>query len=122
MAGKWRSEEDFEEDFWSMAEIPVTTPPVVSDHLRAARKTQRLINSIYLDPDLYRPNSDIEDGGDKEEEEGEVKYHRFPSRGRPLKSNMRRPGGKMSENEFFKLVQSDIRQVRKKIKQQYNDD
>lgn len=104
------TEEDFENDFWSMAEIPPTSrPPPISETLRAARKNLQTLNSIYLEPEFTGDSSDKEDEDDNDSK----RFTCLPSRGRMPKTKLRRPGGKMSDSEFYRQVQLDIRQVGK---------
>lgn len=107
MAGKWYSEEDFEKDFWSMAEIKTGVRPSLQKQPSSTNSTPRknIIKSIYFDPELVTPGVD----SDKEDEE-EIIY-RVSSRGRQLNLSLRRPGGKLSDSELYKETQNAIREV-----------
>lgn len=115
MAGKWHSEKDFEDDFWSMAEIPMGSVPAakssfVSGHQTSFPNTKPVLKSIYLDRDLVYADSDKEREDDDDDDDERI-YSCLPSRGRSLRRNLKRPGRKVSDNEFYRQVRLDIRQV-----------
>lgn len=110
MAGKWYSEDDFEKDFWSMAEISSSTRPTLpkpTSSKNSPSRTKPKINSIYLDPELMKPGT----SSDKDSDDDDEIICRVPARGRLLNSILRRPGGKLSDSEHYKQVHSAIRQV-----------
>lgn len=104
----WESEEDFERDWWALADcspedkdevFSKPTPPI-SDHLRNAR-AKVTARSIY-DMDL-----ELDEGEDNED----VEFCFKPSRGRNMDVHMRRPGGKYTTEELRKITASQIREV-----------
>lgn len=110
--GKWHTEEDFERDFWAAAKYnkytnlkktqsPSPLKPAISPNQPPHRKNN--IKSIYFDPELNEAHHEDED-------DGQLVY-RLPSRGRLMNPKLRRPGGKISDSEFYKEVHSSIRQV-----------
>lgn len=100
MAERWMSEDDFEDFFWSMAEAPpADRPKPISENLKKARAS---FKSIYVEPEL------------PEEGEAEDVEYCLPSRGRHLRGNLRRPGKRLTDAEFKKQIQQQIRQVRRR--------
>lgn len=107
MDGKWYTEEDFQRDFWSMAEISTTKgpqpEPPSSNHSTPKKKIK--IKSIYVDSELTTP------GADSDKEDDDVVVYCVPSRGRLMNPKLRRPGAKLPDKEFYKQLHSSIRQV-----------
>lgn len=98
---RWETEDDFDKDWWSLADIPPTSfskpAPPISDNLKKARA--KIHHSIY--------DMDIEE----EQEDEEVEYCR-PVRGRVIRQTETRPGTKCKGSNHRELTQRQIRQVR----------
>lgn len=76
----WHTEEDFEKDWWSLAEDPALSRPLppVTNTLKAARSQKPSIYEAHLQPD---------------EECENIEYTTNPSRGRSFsKLKLKKPG------------------------------
>lgn len=102
----WNTEEDFERDWWAMADgaaggssdASATPIPPISGQLKEARAKVKPKRSIY-DPDT------------DDEDDFENVERCVPSRGRSLERAWKPVGGVLTEKDLRRITQQQIREV-----------